>query len=147
MKNTSCHINKQRMLQPSSHHTTAFPEGSLEGTQDRNGMPAIQQYNSCSHPHGTSWGDTGWESTGYWPPESWGAHQRNDFSEPRLLAFSHTKKSTQLFNLRCLVLSNSHLLMFRLPNLCCEEPTHWRRPWCWERLRVKGDEGSRGWDG
>ena len=23
---------------------------------------------------------------------------------------------------------------------CCEEPTHWKRPWCWERL--KAGEGS-----
>ena len=29
----------------------------------------------------------------------------------------------------------------------CEEPTHWKRPWCCERLRAgrKGDD--RGWDG
>ena len=29
----------------------------------------------------------------------------------------------------------------------CEEPTHWKRTWCWERLRAgrKGDD--RGWDG
>ena len=27
----------------------------------------------------------------------------------------------------------------------CEEPTHWKRPWCWERLRA-GEEGDRGWD-
>ena len=25
--------------------------------------------------------------------------------------------------------------------------THWKRPWCWERLKAKGEEGSRGWDG
>ena len=24
--------------------------------------------------------------------------------------------------------------------------THWRRPWCWERWKAKGEEGSRGWD-
>ena len=29
----------------------------------------------------------------------------------------------------------------------CKEPTHWKRPWCWERLRAKGEEGGRGWDG
>ena len=29
----------------------------------------------------------------------------------------------------------------------CEEPTYWKRPWCWERLRAKGEEGDRGWDG
>ena len=28
----------------------------------------------------------------------------------------------------------------------CEEPTHWKRPWYWERLRA-GEGGNRGWDG
>ena len=28
----------------------------------------------------------------------------------------------------------------------CEELTHWKRPWCWERLKA-GGEGDRGWDG
>ena len=27
------------------------------------------------------------------------------------------------------------------------EPTHWERPWCWERLRAGGKGGDRGWDG
>ena len=26
----------------------------------------------------------------------------------------------------------------------CREPTHWKRPWCWERLKAKEDEGGRG---
>ena len=26
----------------------------------------------------------------------------------------------------------------------CEELIHWKRPWCWERLRAKGEEGIRG---
>ena len=25
----------------------------------------------------------------------------------------------------------------------CEEPTHWERPWCWERLKAKGDGGQQ----
>ena len=29
----------------------------------------------------------------------------------------------------------------------CEELTHWKSPWCWERLRAEGEEGVRGWDG
>ena len=29
----------------------------------------------------------------------------------------------------------------------CEEPTHWKRPWYWERLRAGGERGDRGWDG
>ena len=28
-----------------------------------------------------------------------------------------------------------------------EEPTHWKGPWCWERLRAGGQGGDRGWDG
>ena len=24
-------------------------------------------------------------------------------------------------------------------------PTHWKRPWCWERLKAKGEGGRRGW--
>ena len=23
----------------------------------------------------------------------------------------------------------------------CKEPTHWKRPWCWERLRARGRDG------
>ena len=29
----------------------------------------------------------------------------------------------------------------------CEELTHWKRPRCWERLKVGGEGGDRGWDG
>ena len=28
-----------------------------------------------------------------------------------------------------------------------EELTHWKRPWCWERLGAGGEEDDRGWDG
>ena len=28
-----------------------------------------------------------------------------------------------------------------------EQPTHWKRPWCWERLKTEGEEGDRGWNG
>ena len=28
-----------------------------------------------------------------------------------------------------------------------KEPTHWRRPRCWERLKVGGEGDNRGWDG
>ena len=30
---------------------------------------------------------------------------------------------------------------------CCEELTHWERPWCWERLTAGGEGDDRGWDG
>ena len=29
----------------------------------------------------------------------------------------------------------------------CEERTHWKRPWCWERLKAGGEGDGRGWDG
>ena len=29
----------------------------------------------------------------------------------------------------------------------CEELTHWKRPWCWERWRAGGEGDDRGWDG
>ena len=29
----------------------------------------------------------------------------------------------------------------------CEEPIHWKRPWCWERLKAGGEGVDRGWDG
>ena len=28
-----------------------------------------------------------------------------------------------------------------------KELTHWKRPWCWERLMVGGEGDDRGWDG
>ena len=28
----------------------------------------------------------------------------------------------------------------------CKELTHWKRPWCWERLKAKGEGDDRGWD-
>ena len=29
----------------------------------------------------------------------------------------------------------------------CKELTHWKRPWCWERLKVRGEGYNRGWEG
>ena len=29
----------------------------------------------------------------------------------------------------------------------CEVLTHWKRPWCWERLNEGGERDDRGWDG
>ena len=29
----------------------------------------------------------------------------------------------------------------------CEELIHWKRPWCWEELKVGGEGDDRGWDG
>ena len=29
----------------------------------------------------------------------------------------------------------------------CKEPTHWKRPWSWERLKAGGEGDDGGWDG
>ena len=29
----------------------------------------------------------------------------------------------------------------------CEELTHWKRPWCWERVKVGREGDDRGWNG
>ena len=29
----------------------------------------------------------------------------------------------------------------------CEELIHWKRPWCWERLRAGGEGDGKEWDG
>ena len=29
----------------------------------------------------------------------------------------------------------------------CKELTHWKKPWCWERLKAAGEGDDRGWDG
>ena len=40
-------------------------------------------------------------------------------------------------------------LMLKLQSLgtWCEELTHWKRPWNWERLKAGGEGDDRGWDG
>ena len=39
------------------------------------------------------------------------------------------------------------ILYFFLFLHLCEELTHLKRPWCWERLRTGGEGDNRGWDG
>ena len=36
-------------------------------------------------------------------------------------------------------------LKFQYFGHLCEEPTHWKRVWWWERLRTGGERGNRGW--
>ena len=36
---------------------------------------------------------------------------------------------------------------FAILDTWCEELTHWKRPWCWERLKAGGEGNDRGWDG
>jgi len=56
--------------------------------------------------------------------------------------------------LSCLCYSQSLDLRFPTPfwnsntlATWCDELTHWKRPWCWERLKAEGEGDDRGWDG
>ena len=51
-----------------------------------------------------------------------------------------------------LVILSVYFILFtekRITNLhtWCEELTHWKRLWCWERLGAGGERDDRGWDG
>ena len=53
------------------------------------------------------------------------------------------KEISPEYSLEGLILSwNCNTLATR-----CEELTHWKRPWCWERLNAGGEGDDRGWDG
>jgi len=59
-------------------------------------------------------------------------------SHPLLLPFSPKVCSLYLFLLCC----PEHTLAS-----WCEELTHLKRPWCWERLKVGRERDDRGWVG
>ena len=66
-KNVACHISKQRMLQPSSHysHSDGEPWGNSGRRQMSCPLPSPQSLQPP--PKDAPWGDSGWQSTGYWP--------------------------------------------------------------------------------
>ena len=91
--------------------------------------------------------------------ESWTVkkeHQRIDAFElwcwRRLLRVPRTaRRSNQSFLKE---ISPEYSLEGLLPKLklqtlatWCEKLTHWKRPWCWERLKAGGEGDDRGWDG
>ena len=41
----------------------------------------------------------------------------------------------------------SREMYMELDNSWCKELTHWKRPWCWERLKAGGEGDDRGWHG
>ena len=89
--------------------------------------------------------------------ESWtikkAEHRRNDAFElwcwRRLLRVPWTARRSNQSILREISPEYSvERLMLKLNTLAtwCEELTPWERPWCWERLKVGGEGGDRGWD-
>ena len=54
---------------------------------------------------------------------------------------SFLKEISPEYSLEGLILKLQHLATW------CEELTHLKRPWCWERLKAGGEGFDRGWDG
>ena len=92
--------------------------------------------------------------------ESWtikkAEHQRTDASKlccwRRLLRVPWTARRSNQSILKKLVLNihwkdwswswSSNTLA-----IWCKELTHWKKLWCWERLKARGEVVDRGWDG
>ena len=93
MNNIACHTSKPRILWTSSHHIAVVLMVSPMATQDRDKwsaqLPNTQplQTHSTVHPEGIE--DVEKQDSG---PDSWGAYERNDSSEPRLLNLSIHRK-------------------------------------------------------
>ena len=67
------------------------------------------------------------------PTSSWTARRSNH---------SILKEINPEYSLKVLMMKlNSNTLA-----TWCKEPTPWIRPWCWERLRARGEGDERGWD-
>ena len=68
-------------------------------------------------------------------------------SAGRFFIFWATREAPNI----CLVfIKLCYLTFFFLANHLAtwlKEPTHWKRPWCWETLNANGKWGSRGWEG
>ena len=104
---------------------------------------------SCVQFFATPW-TVAWQ-----PPTSTGFSKQEYWSG---LPFSPPEVSNQGSN-PCLL----HLLYWQVDSLplshlgfyvgnntlanWCEELTHLKRPWCWERLKAGGEEDDRRWDG
>ena len=77
-------------------------------------------------------------------PEHWRADAFELWCWRRLLRVPWTVRRSNLWILKEINPEYSlEGLMLKLHTLItlCEEPTHWKISWCWERLRAGGEEG------
>ena len=102
----------QPLQPPPLHHSK--PQGN--SGQKHNPPQWIIRH--CSHSlNEATWGDSVWENR-ILAPNSWGAYQNKDLSEPRLLHLLIHRKA--LNSLRYLAFFKSNLLMLQLPGLPCK---------------------------
>ena len=91
MKTVACHISKRRMPPPSSHYSVPHSEpwGDSEWRQMGCLLPSPQPGHLLQlvHPGGFRK-----RKNKILAPDRWGADQRNDFKEPRLLHLPRHRK-------------------------------------------------------
>ena len=107
-----------------SDHSPPRWVGEPSGHSGRR-IPAIEQPQDCSHS--LWWALRKLRTWKYriLAPGSWGADQRNDFSEPRLLHLPIRRKVPNSLTWDIwFSLIYKNLLMFRLLALCCKAPMH-----------------------
>ena len=95
----------------------------------------------------------GWENWTIKKAEHWRTNAFELWCWRRLLRISWTarksnpsilKEINPEYSLEGLMLK---LKLQYFGQLMWSEPTHWKRPWCWERLKAGGEREDRGWDG
>ena len=72
--------------------------------------------------------------------------QRSFISFLLFLFSSLTFNQMELHPFNCPIYKQNKSIFFVLYFLfkcCCEEPTHWKRPYCWERLKAKEEGWQR----
>ena len=146
---TFCHISKQGCH---SHHQLQPPwmwVGQLWRNSGRKELLPSSSCQTATTPYGELRGNSGCEKR-VLAPDSWGAYQRNDFSEPRLLHLPmHSKALNSLTWVIWFSLINSNVLMFRLPAICCKTSLTYGStppsPPPWLSFRVTWDAVSQAW--
>ena len=112
IKNIACHVSEQRRLQPWRRHiTTVDGEPSGNSGWRQMGCP-LPSSSHCDHPQLCALRGFRMEKSKTPVPESWGAYQRGDFCEPRLLHLPIQRKV-----LNSLTWTFGFLPMFQLTDL------------------------------
>ena len=85
-------------------------------------------------------------------PFSGGSSQPRDWTQVSTLKVDSLPAESQakpiLKEINPKYLLNGLMLKLKLQYLAawCEELTHWKRLWCWERLRAEREGGDKGWN-
>ena len=124
--NISCHISKQRMSSvfAALQHELVNPKE----TQERKNTCRVAAIRLKPLPIVSLEESQDVTRQGL-APDTWGAYQENDFSEPRLLHHPTYRKALNSLTWGIwFSIINSNILTFRLPALCCKTPIYYGSP-------------------